>query len=405
MRKNFGKAKRNFDFFLKRTRAFLDLLGSPDQDFKYIHVTGTAGKGSVSTMLEEVLSASGKKVGLHTSPHVTTSTEKIKANGLYISPEEFVGLVEYIKPFVRKAQKQRPYGAPSAFELFFAIALLYFKKQKCEWVVLEVGLGGRYDATNVIQDPKVTVITTIDYDHTEILGKTLNEIAYDKAGIIKTGSVFFTAEQRPSLQALFKKICQEKKVSFNNIDKQGNYQEYNKALVSAICAYLGIPEQSIEEGIAKTRLACRFELIQEHPRVILDGAHNRAKIRSTFFNISNLAFKKLIVVAAIADTNRDHEPVLKAVAEKADHIIFTQVSLDERRTVHPKKLLEESKAWKRRGMKLEAIEDHKEALKRALQLAAKDDIVLVTGSFFLAGELRKQWYPEEWVLRNRKSFK
>lgn len=404
MRKNFGKGKRDFDFFLKRTRFFLDLLGSPDKEFEFIHVTGTAGKGSVSTMLEEVLTADGKKVGLHTSPHVTTSTEKIKANGKFISPEDFVRLVSKLKPFVEKAA-MGPYGAPSAFELFFVLSLLYFKQQTCEWVVLEVGLGGRYDATNVIKNPKATVITTIDYDHTEILGKTLKEIAYDKAGIIKRKSDFFTAEQRPSLKNLFKAICREKKSTYHEVLKQKNYHAYNTELVRLVARTLGIREAGIEKGIEHTKLPCRFEIVEENPLVVLDGAHNRAKIRSTLWNASQFTFNKLIVVAAIAETNKDHEPVLKLLAQKADHIIFTQMKENERRTVHPDKLVKDTTQFKTKKLSLHSIASPKEALKFALQLANKNDMVLVTGSFFLAGELRKKWYPEEWVLKNRKSFK
>jgi len=158
-------------------------------------------------MIHEVLLVSGKKVGSFTSPFVVTSIEKVKVGELYISPEEFADIVEYLKPFIDEAYISGPYGRPSYFEIFFAIALVYFKQQKCEWVVLEVGLGGRYDATNIIERPIVTAITNIDYDHTEILGKTLKKIAFDKAGIIKTGAEFFTTEQNKSVLAVFSEIC------------------------------------------------------------------------------------------------------------------------------------------------------------------------------------------------------
>jgi len=403
MRKNFGKGKRDFDFFLKRTRYFLDLVGSPDKDMKYVHVTGTAGKGTVSTMMEEVLSASGKKVGMYTSPFVTTPIDKIKANGKYISPASLVRLTEYLKPFMKKAESG-PYGAPSAFELFFALALLYFKEEKCQWAVLEVGLGGRYDATNVIKKPEAALITTIDYDHTEILGKTLREIAYDKAGIIKKNCHFFTAEQRPALLKLFKKICKEQDASFEAIGKQKDHTQYNEALVARAAEFLGIKEKDIKKGIEHTRMPCRFEIVQKDPLVILDGAHNRAKIRSTIATLKNYSYKKLFVILALAETNRDHQAVLSELVPKADCVIATQMRGTNRRSVYAGKILAEMKRYSTKKNSLEMIEDPYEALSKTLKKAGKNDLVLVTGSFFLAGELRKKWYSEEWVLTHRKSF-
>lgn len=223
--KKAGDKIRDPNFFLKRTQHFLDLLKNPERGMKVIHVTGTAGKGTVSTMIQQVLNAARQSnpkigsVGLFTSPYVTTTIEKIKVDDQYIAPDEFVEIVEYIKPFIPKAEKST-YGIPSAFELFVILSLLYFKRKNCKWAVLEVGLGGRYDATNIIPNPVVTAITNIDYDHTDILGHTLREIAYDKAGIIKKGSLFFTSEQRPSLQNFFKKTCEEVGAGYAAIRRQ-----------------------------------------------------------------------------------------------------------------------------------------------------------------------------------------
>lgn len=285
--------QRNLGVYLKRMRYFLGLIGNPDRGMKYIHITGTSGKGTVTNTVHEILKVSGKNVGSFTSPFVTTSIEKIKVKDSYIGPDELVDIVEYLKPFIDKAYLEGPYGRPSYFEIFLAIALIYFKQQKCEWVVLEVGCGGRYDATNVIEKPIVTAITMIDYDHTHLLGKTLKKIAHDKAGIIKKGSMFFTAEQRPALIKIFDAICKDNKVKLNQIPQQENYREYNRALASAITRSVGVSEQDIKKGIEIARLQCRFEIIQKMPLVILDGAHNRSKIRSTIVNLENLKFKKL----------------------------------------------------------------------------------------------------------------
>ena len=435
LRNNFGENKKDPAVFLDRVRYFLKLLGNPEKGFSYIHVTGTAGKGTVSTMLAEVLVASGKKTGLFTSPYVTTTIEKVWVDGKYIAPSALVDLVEYLKPFIAKAERG-PYGGVSAFELFFVIALLYFKQQKCEWVVLEVGLGGRYDATNAITKPIVTAITTIDYDHTEILGKTLREIAYDKAGIIKKGSLFFTSEQRPRLQALFKKICQDVGADFRAIGRQSHYSLYNRELVKAIARALSISHEDVARGLAHLHMPCRFETMQESPLVILDGAHNRAKIRSTISNLKNLSstspFKKLYIIAAIADNKNDNRAILKplVVLPYPTHLVLTQVRMSDaekqtsqRRTISAQLLLSianeyikeyQKKTFKQKGgqkkagrntLTLEAIEDHHAALDHVLALAKKDDCILATGSFFLSGNLRKRWVSEEWILKHRKSFK
>lgn len=406
MRDNFGADKKDPSFFLHRTRYFLELIGSPHKGFKYIHVTGTAGKGTVTSMIHNSISESGKKVGIYTSPYVTTTIEKFKVNDLYISPKEFVNIVEYLKPFISQADAYGPYGAPSAFEICLAIACIYFKRQQCEYVVLEVGLGGRYDATNVIENPLVTVITNIDYDHTEILGKTLKSIAYDKAGIIKEGSAFYTSEQRPLLRTLFKKICKEKTVSFNAISKQKTYMEYNIKLVTEVCRHIDISDADIVKGIKKTKLPCRFEIVSKKPLIILDGAHNRVKIASTISNIKKIKkdFGKLVVITAISDTKKDNTAILKPLASVADAFVVTSLQGSGRKSVHPQTLIPYINKSKKAKATVEIVMDTVEALKRARKIAQKTDCILISGSFFLSGELRKKWYPEEWVLKNRKSF-
>lgn len=406
---NGGKKPEKTDpnFFLARMRYFLDVLGCPDAGFKYVHVTGTAGKGTVSTMIQEILTAGGKKAGLYTSPYVTTTIEKIRVGDRYISPDEFADIVDDMRPAIQKAA-HGPYGAPSAFEFCLAIAIQYFKKQKCEWVVLEVGLGGRYDATNMIRGPKITAITTIDYDHTEILGNTLRKIAYDKAGIITEGSTFFTSEQRPELLRLFKKICKEKGAAYHHVGKQAGYKKYNSELARAVAESIGISSAHIRKGIRNTKLPCRFEIISTKPTVILDGAHNRAKIWSTVSNLTDISYKKLVVILAISDTKKDNRAIISPLATVADHIIVTSLAGGERKSVHPAALLPYIKRAlnkAKRKATVQIISKPSEALAAARNLAKKTDCILVTGSFFLAGELRKEWYPEEWVLRHRKSFK
>lgn len=395
--------KRHAGIYIKRMRHFLNLLGNPDKNFKFIHIAGTSGKGTVINMVHEILLASGKKVGSFTSPSITTSIEKIKVKDKYISPHEFADIVDYLKPFIEKTYTNGLYGRVSSFEIFLAIALIYFKWQKCEWVVLEVGLGGRYDATNIIDKPIITAITNIDYDHIELLGKTLKKIAHDKAGIIKRGSAFFTTEQRPSLLKIFNEICCEKNVPMHVLARQNNYHEYNKALATAITRRIGINNQNISEGIKKARLMCRFEIIQNKPLIVLDGAHNRSKIKTTIDNLRQLKFRKLHLIIGIAD-NKNHVSILEQIIPQADHIYFTRFQNKERLCAHPKELLTKSLRYFKKDTKSKIYLDPERALSDALKSAKLNDLILVAGSFFLAGELRKRWYPENLVLGQRKSF-
>ncbi len=391
------------DVYLKRMRYFLNLIGNPDKNFKYIHIAGTAGKGTVTNMVHEILRTSGKKVGSFTSPFVTTSIEKIKVRDKYVHPNEFADIVDYLKPYIDKAYTDCPYGRPSYFEIFLAISLVYFHKQKCEWVILEVGLGGRYDATNVIEKPVISAITNIDYDHTELLGKTLKKIAYDKAGIIKKGSAVFTTEQRSSLLKIFNDICNEKGASLFALPKKSNYQEYNNELATSIAKHIKISDKHINQGIKKARLMCRFEIMSNKPIVVLDGAHNRSKIKTTILNLKKLNFNKLHLIIGIAD-NKDHISILKQIIPQVDRIFFTRFQNKDRKCAHPKELLAKSLQYFKKEAKSKIYLDSKDALLNVLKIAKFDDLVLVTGSFFLTGELRKYWYLEEWILKNRQGF-
>ena len=351
--------------YIKRMQWFLDLIGNPERGFKYIHITGTAGKGTVASMIHRSLIMDHKKAGLFTSPFVTTSIEKIQVGDLYIAPDEFADIVKAMKPKIDQAFAKCPWGGPSYFERFLAIALIYFKKLQCQWVVLEVGCGGRYDATNVIPAPIISAITNIDYDHTHILGKTLTKIARDKAGIIKKGSKFFTTETRPRLRQIMEDICKEQSASYAYV-KGGN-----KELVEA----MGFKTADVQ-------LPARFEIVQQKPLVIIDGAHNKAKIRHTAEQLKKLKFNKLHLVFALA-ANKDRSITNQI---PADFIYPTRFSNPERQC-----------------MNLGGYTDAHQALDAALKKAGPDDAILITGSFYLAGELRQRWYAEESILNARLS--
>ncbi|KKU26985.1 MAG: FolC bifunctional protein [Candidatus Magasanikbacteria bacterium GW2011_GWA2_46_17] len=390
------------EIYLKRMRYFLKLLGNPEKNFKFVHVTGTAGKGTVATMIHNSLVASGKKCGLFTSPYVVSATEKIQVGDWYIGAGEFADLVEVVKPVIDTAYISGEFGRPSHFEIYFALALLYFKQKKCEWAVLEVGCGGRYDATNIIKSPEASAVTCIDYDHTEILGSTLKVIAYDKAGIIKRGSKFFTTEKRPALRKIFERVCGEEEASFEAVFPAAN-GDSNKLLAETILRSLGVSEVSIRKGITRTKLPARFEVVSRKPLVIIDGAHNRSKMAHTVALLKKEKFGKLFLIIGIAD-NKDSHDIFQNIIPLADEIFFTRFASRDRKPAPPLRLLKESKRYLKPSAKVKIYLDSSDALAAACDRLGKDDCLLATGSFFLAGELRKRWFPEGRILKGRRSF-
>jgi dihydrofolate synthase/folylpolyglutamate synthase len=389
--------------YLKRTRDFLERCGNPQNGFKYVHVTGTSGKGTVATMVHESLNAAGKKVGSFTSPFSTAATEKIRVNGSYIAPGEFADILDTLKPHIERAYLESPLGRPAYFEIFLAVALIYFRRQQCEWVILEVGIGGRYDATNVIESPKVAAVTSIDYDHVRTLGRTLLSIADNKAGIIKKDCDFYTTEKRAAILKVFERECKRVGARFNALTPVEDYQENNITLARAIGRSIGLADEAVKEGIEATRLPCRFEIVQEHPLVILDGAHNRAKMRATMQNVQRTSHEGLHLILGLKE-DKDVSVVLKEIVPLASHVYVTRFQNVGFQCADPRALLSDARKHAKKGTILSLHLDPYDALDAALKMAKKGDLVLVTGSFYLAGDLRKRWYPEEWVLRSRKSF-
>ncbi|MFC1656526.1 bifunctional folylpolyglutamate synthase/dihydrofolate synthase [Patescibacteria group bacterium] len=401
--KQYGRAQ-NPEIYIRRMKYFLKLLGNPEKNMKYIHITGTAGKGSVANMVHTVLVQNKLQVGLFTSPFATSAIEKIKVGNFYIGPNEFAKIVQEIKPAIDQAFKDNL--GPSYFEIFFAIALIYFKKQQCKWVVLEVGAGGKYDATNIIPKPEVAVITNIDFDHMHLLGNTLTKIATDKAGIIKKHTIFWTAEKRPHLIKIFKKVCKEKNAKFNQINTKlfDGYQGLNRELVRKVSGEINIPNIIIEKTIKNTKaLPCRFEKVQKNPIVILDGAHNSAKMKSTITNIQKLKYKKLFCIVAFAE-NKKLQDVLDPLLPLAYYVFATRFEIKERTCADPNTIFQTVRKYKNKKIITDLFMDPNQALNQAFKLASAKDLILVTGSFFLAGELRKKWFDENYILKNRTSY-
>lgn len=392
------KDRRYPKLYLKRSKYFLNLIDNPHHGFRYIHITGTAGKGTVSTMLHSILSRSGKKAGLLTSPFVSTYIDKIKVGDLYISADEFADIVEFLKPFIDYAHANSPYGRPSYFEILFAVASTYFKRQKCEWVVLEVGCGGRYDYTNVIEAVEVAAITNIDADHLHLIGPKLEDVAYEKIGILKKGCSFFTTETRPNLRRIFKEECIKKKTKYFEILPVSDFRKNNINLVENIAAHLGIDNEYIKKGIQETSLSCRFEVVQQNPRVILDGAHNKIKMKSVIENLKLIKYNKLHLLIGMAE-NKDIKAVLKEIAPYVDSVTVTRFQVKERKCADP--LVIKKFLLSLGNKNVSFFLDPHQGLEHSLSMAHEEDIVLITGSFFLVGEISKVWVSENKLLTER----
>jgi dihydrofolate synthase/folylpolyglutamate synthase len=404
---------------LHNTVELCNLLGNPQNKFKSIHVAGTNGKGSTSHMLAAVLQQAGYKTGLYTSPHLKDFRERIRVNGQMV-PESFV--VE----FVSQMKEAVSTIEPSFFELTVAMAFHYFALEQVDIAIIEVGLGGRLDSTNVIT-PELSVITNISYDHMHILGNTLPEIASEKAGIIKKGVPVVIGETQPEVQQVFiakaaaleAPICfadqqwlvqesslspgkpaaglklgivqkqkQQQELKHLTLDLVGQYQEKNVMTVLSVIRILQqrqwqIPEQAIHEGLSHVRkltgLRGRWDVIDTHPLTVLDVGHNEAGISEIIQQLRHTVYQKLhIVIGFVKDKAID--AVLPLLPVTATYY-FCKAQI-------PRALDEHTLAEMagRHGLKGHAFETVQQALQSARQHAHKDDLILVCGSFFIVSE-------------------
>ncbi len=389
------------DIFIKRTRALLDALDYQFGKTKFVHITGTAGKGSTANVISQLLLKNGQRVGLLTSPFVTTTIERVAANGQYISPLEFAKLTARLKPAITAVSQNHEFGCPSYFECLLAIALLYFQQENCQYQIIEVGIGGRYDSTNVIPEPVVAVITNISIDHTEVLGKTLAEIASDKAGIIKKGCRFFTAETRPKLLAMFKAICQKQHASYHRVTTGDlGAQEVNYHLGKAVVESLGFEKLAPLGDIRP--LPARFEVVSHSPRVVIDVAHNPTKMRCTAVNLSTQEYHHCHLVISLS-AKKNTFGILKEIAPYADFIYVTSFRNAYRTATNPEIIADIARKFAAPKATVFIIPDPVTAFKAAQKNAHQDDLILVTGSFYLADNIRSIFVSEHEILKNRVS--
>ena len=413
---------RRYPGRLDRMRAFLEALGNPERDFRSIHVGGTAGKGSTATMIAAILEAAGYRVGLHTKPHLHSVTERIRIQGTPIREERFAESLTDMLPAI-DAMAATEWGRPSYFEILVALAFRTFAQERVDVAVIEVGIGGTLDGTNVIT-PLVSVLTNVGTDHAEVLGDTVAAIAADKSGIIKDKIQAVTAAEHPDALIAIREAAarkrspltivqdaariqsppapgplvqpahirtQEREYAFD-LPVLGGFQLLNAATAivacEAIAATLPFTAEDVVRGLESMALAGRMEYFPSRPALVFDIAHNAEKALALRHALErHFPARRLTFVAAIAD-GKDVPGMIAAWDGLPAQFVFTTFPESHRRPVRPHNL---ALMAQERGLSARVVENHEEAFAVARRIAAADDLVVVTGSTFLVGELR-QWF-------------
>ncbi len=405
--KPFSDSKAELKKSMRRTELFMEALGSPHKKLKIIHIAGTSGKGSVAYMLHQMLKADNQSVGTYLSPHTTTFLERFQYNDKLLSAKELTDSIDDLMSTYESFLEK--HGTPlSFFELSTCLSLFAFHKAGAKWCVLETGCGGRWDATNVIPTPEVAIITNIDKDHTELLGNSLTQIAFEKAGIIKKNGTVFCGEVRPKIKKVFMKEAIKNNAAlffihppFENITdaKHGEHQQHNASLAVAAAQELKIADSSIEKILDNLkRLPCRFETIQKSPQIILDGAHSPAKIAATVKKIKTIDKPIHLIFGCAA--NKDATQMIKQLAPHINKVTTTRFKMDMRKAAIPSDLIKAVPKAKRSG----AFLDHEEALDHAKKQIKQGEVIIATGSLFLTGEMRTNWISEEEIITTGSSF-
>ncbi len=405
------------DFFFERAQRVMEFFDHPERGFHYIHVAGTSGKGSTTQMIYEVLVRAGYRVGAYFSPYVTTPIENIQINGQLVDPALFMDVLDEVLARGQQAPVDSKWR-PSYYTIFFVVALECFRRSGCEWVVLETGCGGRYDLTNVVPNKIAAVITPIGYDHVDVLGTTLREIAWHKAGIITPGCRVYTTPQSPEVLTVLSDETQRagtdpiavaspstpqpSTMAYTTV-LPGDHQQTNASLAAAVCRSLHIDDTHIRAGIAAARLPARVEVVQEHPRVILDGAHSGPKIAALLDTlVSYRPWKRLHLIFAAKKTKSIDELILPLLAV-ADTVTLTEFSLPGFSS-HPASSVAAVIRRSAPHCSVSIVHDAVHAADAVLQRADPDDLVLITGSLYYLNTIRERWYPEEKILQQRSLF-
>ncbi|MBR5246508.1 MAG: bifunctional folylpolyglutamate synthase/dihydrofolate synthase [Clostridia bacterium] len=391
---------------LERISMLLDLLGNPQDKLKIVHIAGTNGKGSTSSMISNMLIADGHKTGLFTSPYVIDFCERIQINGENVDKNIFAECVTEVREKIEELNKQDV--IITEFEAITVSAFLCFLKAECEYVVLEVGLGGRFDATNVVKSPQAVVITSISLDHVAILGDTISKIAFEKCGIIKENvPVITSSNQNDDALKVIKETCENKNCNLivtnpketeifddsifgtvfaynDNVYKTkltGNHQIENTVNAIHCARVLGISENAITQGIENTRMIARMEIIGEKPLVIRDGGHNEGCANALYNFLNKYNVKNInMLVGLMAD--KDVEGYVKKIAPLCKSVVT--VTPSNPRALNGDKLKEIAE---KHCENTKCIDNPKEGYKYILSNTKEDETVLICGSFYLMSDI------------------
>jgi dihydrofolate synthase/folylpolyglutamate synthase len=394
---------------LERMQDLMFRLGNPQEELRFVHVAGMNGKGSVCAMLSSILTAAGCRTGLYTSPHLVRVNERMKIDGADISDEDLICVAEQVKVVVDQMDDK-----PTEFEVITAMAFVYFRQQKCDIVVLEVGLGGRLDATNVIPVPELAILMNIGLEHTEVLGDTLQKIAAEKAGIIKRGGTIVFYPQLPSMESVFEEACIQQNATFVRADtgdilvreeslegsvfdwkqrKQlrinllGQHQIWNAVVAMTAAEQLErkgwlIGESSIRNGLANTYWPARLEILNEAPLFILDGAHNPQCVEMLEQSMQTLFHDRKVVFLTGMLRDKDYQKMLNLISHRIKEVVC--LTPDSERALPAEALASVLAGFE---IKATAYDDVERGIIAAFT-AAKGSPIVAFGSLYLAGAIR-----------------
>ncbi len=420
------KLRDSVSYDLRRVYELMHLLGNPHFKARTIHIAGTKGKGSVASMIASVLTTSGYKTGLYTSPHLIDIRERFRIDGKMISEEEFMDIVEELKPAVDAVNRRAAYGLLTTFEVMTALCFAFFARHDIDFQVVEVGLGGRLDATNVVS-PEVCIITPVNLDHTDVLGDTVAKIAAEKAGIIKEGVPVVASPQTDEAMEMIERVCFERHshlikigvdvkwqdAGFNpeklNIKVEGRLNDYELSLPLLGCCQMenaaaavaalevliekgfDISPSGITQGMGQVKWPGRFQVMGENPCIIIDGAHNVLSARELkkslryyykdYFSMDKTKSLRKTILVFGASSDKDIRGMSDELAPLFDEVIITRSS-------HPRSMdvLTLAAGFGNRGIEVKSTTTVSEALELAVSQAQGTGLICIAGSLFVAGD-------------------
>jgi dihydrofolate synthase/folylpolyglutamate synthase len=412
---------RRMPYRLERMREFVHELGDPQDRYPTVHVGGTSGKGSTSMMIAAALVRGGKRTGLHTKPHLRSMTERARIDGIAVSEERFASLLDEMMPAIERTAQA--HGRPTYYETLLALTLLYFAQEKVDVAVVEVGLGGRLDGTNVIV-PVVAAITSIGFDHTDVLGESIQEIALEKAGIAKPGVPLVVATEdeaafeviadqarrvgaplvdaRPNVVVVDNVRIEREAQHFDVVTPRarytietrmlGSFQRRNAA--TAIATMEELPESlrpspaQIESALADLLIPGRMEVYPGHPTLVFDIAHNVEKAEQLVASLRERYDDRHFTFVVAIGASKDAAEILRTFATLPANFVFTSFDIAGREAMSPMRLMRIAESI---GASGRSVGDAVEALSVARRSAATNDVIVVTGSTFLVAALREWW--------------